>query len=426
MKKIILVFLLILKTTLYSQWVRQTEYVSSYNFGRAIDASSDNTAVFYGASGTGDGLYLTFDNGNSWNTRIITEHFISDVSIIEKDFIWYATLTGNVYYSSNKGVDWTKQISIGKYIPYIKMFDKYFGIMIPDGENESSDLTVYVTASSGVGWTKNTINNVGGYIKDWRQIDFINKIIGYYYDTFKNQKLYKTIDGGYNWNATNYTGSADLIKFYNENIGIAASINWDTNKIILQKTIDGGNNWNIINSDLEGTWISDLEFLPNNPNKIWFVINQGLFYSDNGGISWSKQNLNNETFTGRDLIFTSENNGWLLCDEGKIFYTSNNGGLTEINEKLFTPLPLSYTLLNNFPNPFNPTTIISYQLPENEFVSLKIYDLLGKEISSLVKSYQIAGDHKVEFDASDFSAGVYIYQIRAGRFNQSKKMILLK
>ncbi|NLT50931.1 MAG: T9SS type A sorting domain-containing protein, partial [Ignavibacteria bacterium] len=88
--------------------------------------------------------------------------------------------------------------------------------------------------------------------------------------------------------------------------------------------------------------------------------------------------------------------------------------------------PDKFELAQNFPNPFNPSTMISFQLPINGYVTLKIYDLLGQEIATLVNEQKSAGKYEVKFDASDLASGVYIYRIQAGEFNASKKLILLK
>jgi len=88
-------------------------------------------------------------------------------------------------------------------------------------------------------------------------------------------------------------------------------------------------------------------------------------------------------------------------------------------------LPAEYSI-SNYPNPFNPTTTISYRLPESGFVTVKVYDLLGKEISTLVNGNKNAGYHNVSFDAGRLTNGIYIYTINAGKYSKSKKMILMK
>ena len=93
--------------------------------------------------------------------------------------------------------------------------------------------------------------------------------------------------------------------------------------------------------------------------------------------------------------------------------------------------PVLFTLHQNFPNPFNPITALPYDLPEDAFVTLIVYDMLGVEIIQLVNTTQQAGFKSIKWDATDnvgksVSAGVYLYQIEAGDFVQTRKMVLLK
>ncbi len=88
--------------------------------------------------------------------------------------------------------------------------------------------------------------------------------------------------------------------------------------------------------------------------------------------------------------------------------------------------PVSFSLNQNYPNPFNPTTTISYSIPENSFVTIKLYDVLGNEVASLVKSQMEAGEHSINFNASNLSSGIYYYQLTAGKNISTKKLILMK
>ncbi|MCF8267746.1 MAG: T9SS type A sorting domain-containing protein [Ignavibacteriales bacterium] len=85
-----------------------------------------------------------------------------------------------------------------------------------------------------------------------------------------------------------------------------------------------------------------------------------------------------------------------------------------------------FKLSQNYPNPFNPTTIIGYSIPEREFVSLKVFEILGGEVKVLVNKYQQPGNYEVNFDAKDLPSGVYIYRIKSGGFSHTQKMVLLK
>ena len=89
-------------------------------------------------------------------------------------------------------------------------------------------------------------------------------------------------------------------------------------------------------------------------------------------------------------------------------------------------VPNKFELSQNYPNPFNPSTVIRYHLPLVSHVSLKVFDVLGNEIVSLVNEEKPAGSYEAEFNASQLSSGIYLYKIRAGSFVETKKMILMK
>jgi len=89
-------------------------------------------------------------------------------------------------------------------------------------------------------------------------------------------------------------------------------------------------------------------------------------------------------------------------------------------------LPTEYSLDQNYPNPFNPNTTINYQLPENNQVSLKVYDILGNLVATLVEKEMEAGYYGVNWNASQLASGIYIYRIISGSFVSTKKMILMK
>ena len=88
--------------------------------------------------------------------------------------------------------------------------------------------------------------------------------------------------------------------------------------------------------------------------------------------------------------------------------------------------PKEFVLLQNYPNPFNPVTVIRYSVPVKDHISLTVYDLLGREVSMLVNDVQSAGSYTIEFNASRLSSGIYFYQLRTGRFSETKKMMMLK
>ncbi|MGE5438673.1 MAG: T9SS type A sorting domain-containing protein [Bacteroidota bacterium] len=97
-----------------------------------------------------------------------------------------------------------------------------------------------------------------------------------------------------------------------------------------------------------------------------------------------------------------------------------------IEEKKSDLLPKDFALFQNYPNPFNPYTIISYELPEESSVELKVFDVLGKEVVTLVDAVEIPGRHEVKFEAGRLPSGTYFYTLRSGRFTKTEKMVVLK
>ncbi len=123
------------------------------------------------------------------------------------------------------------------------------------------------------------------------------------------------------------------------------------------------------------------------------------------------------------LIFITVN---LFATESEAVSTVGTLSSTATDVKDNNNLPAEYKLEQNHPNPFNPTTTISYALPEGGNVIIKIYDINGNEIKTLINKAQNAGYYNVTFDASNLSSGLYFYSIISGNFIATKKMMLLK
>jgi hypothetical protein len=118
-----------------------------------------------------------------------------------------------------------------------------------------------------------------------------------------------------------------------------------------------------------------------------------------------------------DEIHKSNNIGWKVLNI--------QGSATAVDNERDTRIS-SFELSQNYPNPFNPTTFIDYALPKSSFVTLKVYDILGREVKTLVNKQMPAGHFRVQFDGSNLASGVYFYRINTGDFIQTKKLILLK
>ena len=145
-----------------------------------------------------------------------------------------------------------------------------------------------------------------------------------------------------------------------------------------------------------------------------------LSYSNtNGGELILGGDFNNQLFLNGTTLTAEE--GSRNSFIAKLSLTGNPTNVKSINS-----LPSDFSLSQNYPNPFNPNTIISYQLPEQSNVKLKIYDMLGREIKTLVNDVKPAGSYNISFNAANLSSGIYFYTINTPSFSQSKKMMLIK
>jgi len=127
---------------------------------------------------------------------------------------------------------------------------------------------------------------------------------------------------------------------------------------------------------------------------------------------------------------------YVLIDQGNTIseiHENNNKGFNVLGASSVVGiddenyiLPDKYLLYQSFPNPFNPSTTIKYSVPNSDIVNIKVYDILGKEVATLLNEYKSPGSYIVEFDGSKFASGVYFYQLKAGNYLDTKKMILMK
>jgi len=116
---------------------------------------------------------------------------------------------------------------------------------------------------------------------------------------------------------------------------------------------------------------------------------------------------------------------WVGIDgANKRLYFDRFGAITSINTN--NNNPEKYSLSQNYPNPFNPNTQIDFSIPKNSLVTIKVYDVLGKEVAVLVNKDFTIGSYTVDFNASSLTSGVYFYQLTAGEFTDTKKLVLVK
>ena len=194
-----------------------------------------------------------------------------------------------------------------------------------------------------------------------------------------------------------------------------------TNGTIL-RTTNGGLSWQAQSSGRSENLVG-VSFTNSTQGTV-VGYNGTILKTTNSGITWSLQTsgIKNNLY---NVFFTDVNTGIVVGNNGAIFRTTN-GGFTFIGNKNQTTVPYGFSLSQNFPNPFNPNTVISYSLPSASNVKLILYNTLGQAVKVLETGFKQAGHYSVNFNASDLPTGIYFYKLESGQVSQVKKMILLK
>lgn len=444
MKKSVLTLFLFLfsLSEISSQWTLKTNGLpETWSHGWAIDACDVNTVVIsIHCTNLQYNVYLTENAGAIWTDINAPNESTEDISIMDKDHIWIATATGRIYSTTDGGTNWTLQFhdeTLTDFMNYIEMFDLNNGIAMGDAVAQNPVLFLKTTNGGNTWINTNETQLLGASSGDvWRRLDFVSPEIGYFYSTGGNQFFYKTTNGGASWQETSYNLSLDLVKFFNELFGITYKDNYYNNDYdnpipTLYRTTDGGVNFNSFQISTAG-YPNDFEFLPGNPNFVWFVTSSNLYYSQDMGETWTEHYIMDSDIMGRDIVFVDDNHGWLLCDNGRVYYTENNGSIiTDVDENSPSIIPTSFQLMQNYPNPFNPVTKINYCIPDvgtrhDMPTILKVYDILGNEVATLVDEQKSPGIYQVEFNGTNLSSGIYFYTLQAGNFTETKKLVLMK
>jgi hypothetical protein len=153
--------------------------------------------------------------------------------------------------------------------------------------------------------------------------------------------------------------------------------------------------------------------------------NGTILRTTDGGQNWNQQ-FSKISINLNAVCFVDSNIGYITGGGGTILKTVNGGIITDVEEKKIRGIIEDFSISQNYPNPFNPSTTVRYNIPEKSFVTIKIYDILGKEVATLINEEKPIGNYTVKFDGSGLTSGIYFYQIKAGNYVETKKMILLK
>ncbi len=338
-----------------------------------------NANTGYVGGGTGRAKFLkTTDGGNSWSVSTpfgSNMYAILDISFVNNDTGWICSddsFGGGIFKTTNGGVSWQQQLGASYLIKKLFFLNKDTGWAI---SNEASG-KLYRTTNSGVIW-----NLQYPFSSGLSSIFFTSKDTGFIGGGFGSYFVTKTTNGGFNWVPTTNSQGGRGLYFINNSIGWLCDV-----FSIVQKTTDGGVNW----------------FGQTSPS--------GFYYN---------------------IQFTDTSKGW---SAGTILiHTSDGGGPAGIH-KIGNEIPSKYKLYQNYPNPFNPTTKIKFNIPLSRGVPegwgvltrLTIYDILGREVATLVNEQLKPGNYEVEWNGSSYASGVYFYKLQTNEFIETKKMILLK
>ena len=391
-------------------------------------------------NGTGQ-VFRTTDGGNSWELQL-SRPFVWFRSIVFVDSLrgWVGNLGPNcfapgatdptlLFHTNNGGLSWTPVFNIQQPSPS--------GIC---GMWAVNDSTVY-----GVG----TICGNPGIIKttnggaSWSSIDltpYCDRLVDCYFfspdsgfvvggigDPVNSRGIILfTGDGGNTWQEKYRTTNSPLwcwkISFPTKKVGyvsLETPLEFGVRRTFFLKTIDQGINWQekpfLDNNTLY--WEQGMGFAT--PNTGWIGGGNNTYESIDGGETWvitdNAANLNRVRMVNDTLGYAVGERVYKYTRKVPVGVVSNENYL-----------PKGYELTQNFPNPFNPTTSISYTIPQAEHVSLRIYNVAGQEVAHLINKTQQAGTYSIEFDAANLSSGVYLYRLLTDRFSDTRKMVVMR
>jgi len=422
MKKSFLLCLLfpLIFSTVYGQtfWQvlgRPADSTYAYNHDQSLEFNSLGYIYFHTESGQ---LFLSTDEGGTW--RQTSDKSFTTIKIVSNDrIIGGRNGTGEIYNSDDYGQHW-----------YLSgTFSDYLG--------GTYDCTRFVTCKNGdllagtwgEGVHRSTDNGsswfVGGYDVGDDYVYRINVRDDGVVFASEDDYLYSSSNNGSNWStASRIPGNGSLqnpaitcISFSKNNYVYVGT----SNEGILMST-DNGKTWSPLNKGIENQAVWSI--VTDSTGSIWAGTDSGgVFYSTDLGSTWSRRNDGIVNPISVDVFSGPDNYLYAVNPKGYVFRSSNK--ITDITKEK-SSMPKNFTLSQNYPNPFNPITTIDYSIPKSSFVSLKVYDALGREVATLVNEEKSPGNYSVVLNASQLSSGIYYYRIRTGSFTEVKKLCLIK
>jgi photosystem II stability/assembly factor-like uncharacterized protein len=191
------------------------------------------------------------------------------------------------------------------------------------------------------------------------------------------------------------------------------------------RTTDYGLNWTDISGNMPDVPVNSIIIDYDEDSTLYIGTDAGVFFTQNLGAEWVVLGTGLPNSPVFDLNYHQPSQKLVAGTHGRSLFEFDLSGISGIGDE-FNLAVSDFKLYQNYPNPFNPSTVIGYQLPVGGDVTLKVFDLLGREVATLVDENKPAGSYEINFESSSLSSGIYFYRLKAGNKIQSKKMILLK
>lgn len=350
---------------------------------------------------------------------------------INNAIVGEGTVNGNakMFLTNNAGTNWNvvaqtnpnqgyfNGLAFPKFIPSVN----FQGLAVAE--------RIYRTTDGGNNWTmmQSGVNGVSNAQNSLMIVD--NNFYGFGLNNGA-ARIRLTTNNAVSWinQSVNITGSYTCAIAFKEDklTGVVAT---STSMPFIARTTDGGITWVQIDIGPGVTGVCKIKWVLGTDVVYIMGENGGIKRSLDGGITWNSMSTAGAiNLTHFDFIKASSNviYGYAVSRDGNVIKLADSIIIIITRENNnSSKIPSEYKLEQNYPNPFNPTTVINYQLPVSNYVKLVVYDLLGQEVLTLVNEKQAAGNHKVVFDGSNISSGVYFYKLTAGNdFTETKKIIL--
>jgi photosystem II stability/assembly factor-like uncharacterized protein len=333
---------------------------------------------------------------------------------------------GRIFKSTNNGVsfDTINLNAPDYYLTQINFLNSQTGFVYKKYNLSSGTDYLLKTTDAGASWnvsyqftkTPSSLETFGGYnfSSDNPNIGYATYARGFGPPVSYECAINRTTNGGITWQSalpSNYSGEPYGAIVYSDSLFVYF--------IRASKVLRFRSGYSIIDTIASG-YIGSYFF---KNRKEGFLYNNTSFLSTKDSCrTWQAIPL----ITGINTIkFYNNSTGFVLTSTGKIYKTIDGG----VNVKqTSSQLPENFSLEQNYPNPFNPSTVIRYQLSVAGFTTLKVFDLLGKEVASLVNEKQSAGSYAVDFNSAEYNipSGIYFYTLNTGDFKETKKMVLIK